>query len=354
MLEPAIPTEPIGSIPRPQNLIDAMSKWNRGEITREALDAIAYAATSDIIRRFEATGSPVISDGEQSKPSFVTYSVHGAANIEPDGIVIPFEDGHTRQLPQLTAGPFRYMTYAADYLSAAKTQTRLPVKQAVISASALSLIYPEGGIPGYSRQQFTEDLVTEAAEDIRRCLQGGAAAVQIDFTEGRLALNWTHRATCSSNSSASTTGYSPVSPARRNRGSACTPVRAAIGMPRTALPSITQSSFHTCSNWTSQTSICRWRASRIVHAFSRWFKICFARTNGCLWALSIRSMRKWKPRRRRVPVSSKLPSSSRLLSLAPRTTADLLLSSTTPQPQGTWRLQRSPRAFRAQCSPQAG
>jgi 5-methyltetrahydropteroyltriglutamate--homocysteine methyltransferase len=186
--ETTIPTEPIGSIPRPQNLIDAMSRWNRGEITQEAVDAIAQAAISDTIRRFEATGSPVITDGEQSKPSFATYSVYGAANIEPDGIVIPFEDGHTRQLPRLTAGPFRYVTYAAEYLSAAKTQTRLPVKQAVISVSALSLIYPEGGIPGYSRQQFLEDLVSEAEQDMRRCLQSGAYAVQIDFTEGRLAL----------------------------------------------------------------------------------------------------------------------------------------------------------------------
>jgi 5-methyltetrahydropteroyltriglutamate--homocysteine methyltransferase len=183
-----IPTEPIGSIPRPQNLIDAMSQWNRGEITREAFDAIAQAAISDTIRCFEATGSPVITDGEQSKPSFATYSVHGAANIAPDGIVIPFEDGHTRQLPRLTAGPFRYATYAAEYLNAAKTQTSLPVKQAVISASALSLLYSERGIPGYSREQFLEDLISEAEQDIRRCLHSGASAVQIDFTEGRLAL----------------------------------------------------------------------------------------------------------------------------------------------------------------------
>lgn len=183
-----IPTEPIGSIPRPQNLIDAMSQWDAGKITRGAVDAIAEAALSDTIRRFEATGSPVITDGEQSKPSFATYSIHGAANISPDGVVIPFEDGHTRQLPRLTAGPFRYVTYAAEYLSAAKTQTRLPVKQAVISASALSLIYPQGGVRGYSREEFLEDLVSEAEQDIRRCLQSGASAVQIDFTEGRLAL----------------------------------------------------------------------------------------------------------------------------------------------------------------------
>jgi 5-methyltetrahydropteroyltriglutamate--homocysteine methyltransferase len=182
-----IPTEPIGSIPRPQTLIDAMNQWAHGEIAAEAVEAAAQEAVSDTIRRFEATGSPVITDGEQRKPSFVTYAVHGASNIAPEGITIPFEDGHTRQLPRLTAGPFRYTTYASNYLSAAKKLTKLPVKQAVISASALSLLYPEPGIVGYAREQFLEDLVSEAEEDIRRCLRGGASAVQIDFTEGRLA-----------------------------------------------------------------------------------------------------------------------------------------------------------------------
>jgi 5-methyltetrahydropteroyltriglutamate--homocysteine methyltransferase len=63
-----------------------------------------------------------------------------------------------------------------------------PVKQAVISASALSLLYPADGIDGYSRDAFIADLVDEAEADIRGCLDAGAHCVQIDFTEGRLSL----------------------------------------------------------------------------------------------------------------------------------------------------------------------
>lgn len=142
----------------------------------------------DTIRRLEVTGSPVITDGEQTKPSFVGYPIYGASNLAFDGVSIPFADGHTRQLPRLTAGPFRYVTYAASYLNAAKKLTDRPLKQAVISASALSLLYPQDGIPGYSRGQFLEDLIDEAEKDIRGCLDAGACSVQIDFTEGRLAL----------------------------------------------------------------------------------------------------------------------------------------------------------------------
>jgi 5-methyltetrahydropteroyltriglutamate--homocysteine methyltransferase len=58
----------------------------------------------------------------------------------------------------------------------------------VISASALSLLYPQGGLAGYEREVFLKDLIREAEKDIRECLEAGAACVQIDFTEGRLAL----------------------------------------------------------------------------------------------------------------------------------------------------------------------
>jgi methionine synthase II (cobalamin-independent) len=183
-----IPTEPIGSIPRPPALIEAMQRFATGEIPRDRLQTLFEQATRDTIQRLEATGSPVISDGEQTKPSFVTYPLQGLEALAPEGVTIPFADGHTRRLPVLTAGPFRFGTYADQFLAEAKKYARMPVKQAVISASALSLLYPAAGIPGYPREAFLDDLVLEAETDIRRCLERGAYNVQIDFTEGRLSV----------------------------------------------------------------------------------------------------------------------------------------------------------------------
>src|SRR3989441_12279916 len=183
-----IPTEPIGSIPRPPELVAGMQQFATGRLSRDQFARLQDAAIQDTIRRFEATGSPVITDGEQAKPSFATYPIEGLENLAPDGITIPFADGHVRQLPRLTAGPFRYRTYASSYLEEAKRHTRVPLKPAVISASALSLLYPPEGIDGYPRAAFLEDLVREAETDIRRCLQLGAHDVQIDFTEGRLCV----------------------------------------------------------------------------------------------------------------------------------------------------------------------
>lgn len=183
-----LPTEPIGSIPRPAELLEAMGAYGAGRITQEQLRSAEDAALRNTITRFEETNSPIITDGEQTKSSFATYPLAGLKNLAPDGVVIPFADGHTRQLPRLASGPFRYGIHAASFLKLAQRYTRKPLKQAVISASALSLLYPENGLSAYSREQFLEDLVQEARRDIRECLDAGAACVQIDFTEGRLAL----------------------------------------------------------------------------------------------------------------------------------------------------------------------
>jgi len=182
-----LPTEPVGSIPRPKELIEGMAAFGAGRISREALEALYDGAVRDTLRRFEETGSPVVTDGEQRKPSFATYPIHGATNLAPGGVTIPFKDGHTRQLPLLSAGPFLYTTFAASYLEGSQKYATRPLKQAVISASALSLLYPASGLPGYPREQFLEDLVRDAQTDIRRCLAAGVT-VQIDFTEGRLCI----------------------------------------------------------------------------------------------------------------------------------------------------------------------
>jgi len=184
----AIPTEPIGSIPRPPALIEAVAR-NGGHPDDPALDPLFDEAIRDTIARFEATGSPVITDGEQRKyHNFWDYSVHGLPNMAPDGFKIPFAAGHTRRMPRLTEAPFRYKAHADRYLEVARRHATVPVKQAVISPSALSLLYPADGIRGYPREQFIEDLLTEHVGEVRRCLEMGAHAVQIDFTEGRLAI----------------------------------------------------------------------------------------------------------------------------------------------------------------------
>jgi 5-methyltetrahydropteroyltriglutamate--homocysteine methyltransferase len=103
-----IPTEPIGSIPRPRELIEASRAFEEGLLAEAELDALGSEAVRDTVRRFQRTGSPVISDGEQTKfHNFANYGVHGP-NFAPDGFRLQFVN-HVRQWPRLTSGPFRFL-----------------------------------------------------------------------------------------------------------------------------------------------------------------------------------------------------------------------------------------------------
>ena len=191
-----IPTEPVGSLPRPAKLQAAYAEYDAGNIKFGDLEAVQEEAVKDSIERFEATGSPIISDGEQRISSFATYPLAEtlagtglADNLGPGGQYFAiFADGHHRQLPRLVGGPFKYQTYTGDILAKSIKYATKPMKQAVIAPSMLCLLYPlNEEVPGYSREDFESDLVDGCEKDIRSAFKAGAVRVSIDFTEGRLA-----------------------------------------------------------------------------------------------------------------------------------------------------------------------
>jgi methionine synthase II (cobalamin-independent) len=191
-----IPTELVGSLPRPMKLQQAFADYDEGKITFEQLQAEQDAAAEDSIKRLEETGEPIVTDGEQRESSFATYPITDtlagtglADNLAGDGQFFAiFDDGHHRQLPRLTGGPFRYKTFASEFVEKNKRIASHDVKQAVISPSMMMLLYPlEEELEGYPREQFLADVCDEVEKDIRQCFAAGAVRVSIDFTEGRLA-----------------------------------------------------------------------------------------------------------------------------------------------------------------------
>ncbi len=191
-----IPTELVGSLPRPLKLQEAFEDLDQGKITIEELQKLQDEAAEDSIKRLEQTGETYVSDGEQRESSFATYPITDtlagtglADNLAGDGQFFAiFDDGHHRQLPRLTGGPFKYKTFASEYVEKNKAIASKPIKQAVISPSMMMLLYPlDGEIEGYSREQFLDDVCDEVEKDIRQCFAAGAERVSIDFTEGRLA-----------------------------------------------------------------------------------------------------------------------------------------------------------------------
>jgi len=185
-----IPTEQIGSIPRSKELIDTYKKYKNGEINYSTLNDLAEKETIQVMKDLENLGSPVISDGEQRKfDGFAHYCLHNSPCYDSKGFDVYFSDGHKRVFaPHLKIPPFKYEQTADEFLSFAIKHTKLPVKQAVISPSMLSLVYPPNGLDNYTHEEFINDLTNQHVAEIRKCLELGAHKVQIDFTEARLSL----------------------------------------------------------------------------------------------------------------------------------------------------------------------
>ena len=191
-----IPTEQVGSLPRPAKLQEAYAKFDAGEIEEAELEELQDAAAKESVEKMEATGSPIVTDGEQRWSSFATYPIATtlagtglAPMLAPGGQYFAiFADGHGRQLPKLVRGPFAYNQYAADALRKSIRYASKPMKQAVIAPSMLALLYPlKDPVEGYSRDEFEAALIDECEKDIRQAFAAGAVRVSVDFTEGRLA-----------------------------------------------------------------------------------------------------------------------------------------------------------------------
>ena len=74
-----IPTEPVGSLPRPKYLQDAFADYDAGKISREELLAAQDKAAADSVQRSEETGAEFITDGEQRVLALfqlVSFHVH--------------------------------------------------------------------------------------------------------------------------------------------------------------------------------------------------------------------------------------------------------------------------------------
>jgi methionine synthase II (cobalamin-independent) len=84
-----IPTEPIGSIPRPVELIDALAKKDSDD---PSLVPLYEAAVRDTLERFEATGSPItegrlaikVDPSGQLLNSFIDLNNLALARFSPD------------------------------------------------------------------------------------------------------------------------------------------------------------------------------------------------------------------------------------------------------------------------------
>ena len=76
-------TTHVGSLPRPQDVVDALFAQDRGEtVDQAAFDATMRTAVLDAVQKQVAAGVDVVSDGETGKISYATYIRHRLTGFE--------------------------------------------------------------------------------------------------------------------------------------------------------------------------------------------------------------------------------------------------------------------------------
>ena len=190
-------TEPVGSLPRPIKLQQAFAAFDAGRIKHDDLAKEQDAACQDSITRMEATGSPIVSDGEQRMSSFATYPITDtlagtglADHLVGDGQYFAiFTDGHHRQLPaphrrpvplqDLRLAVCREGDEDGDEAAEAGGHRAVDAGPALSRSTATST--------GYSREDFLSDLCDECEKDIRA--RGSRPAPSVSRSTSRKAAS---------------------------------------------------------------------------------------------------------------------------------------------------------------------
>ncbi|MBV9282103.1 MAG: cobalamin-independent methionine synthase II family protein [Chloroflexi bacterium] len=77
-------TTHVGSLPRPQSVVDVLFAQDRGELADEDLfDRTMREAVRDVVARQRTAGIDIVSDGEMSKISYATYIRHRFTGFAP-------------------------------------------------------------------------------------------------------------------------------------------------------------------------------------------------------------------------------------------------------------------------------
>ena len=190
---PPFRADHVGSLIRPQSVLDARDAFEAGKIDAAALRAAEDKAIAAVVARQEALGLEVVTDGEFRRTTYSdSFTTSGITGIkveltEPEGWTKSDAHGHrtARRIPAVVerigwAGP-RNSTDFAVTKAAAKVTTK-------ITLPGPAYIHYRAGRDNISRavypdlDQFWADLVAAYHEELRSLFNAGCRYVQIDET----------------------------------------------------------------------------------------------------------------------------------------------------------------------------
>jgi 5-methyltetrahydropteroyltriglutamate--homocysteine methyltransferase len=175
---PLFPTAVIGSLPRPQWLLDLLQDYLAGRLTRDEWNRACDQAVPFAVALQEAAGIDIITDGEWRREGYFQVFYERVEGFQAD--LIP---GRTRMWPAAVAPLRRQGPIVLDGIAFLRRLTRRKIKVTLPSAYVLLRRFysPEHSTKAYpTREHFlraVEGILLEEANDV---LAAGADCLQFD------------------------------------------------------------------------------------------------------------------------------------------------------------------------------
>jgi 5-methyltetrahydropteroyltriglutamate--homocysteine methyltransferase len=125
-------TTHVGSLPRPDDLIEMMIGVQKGDaVDEKALEARIVSAVDEVVRKQVAAGVSIVNDGEMSKPSYATYVKDRLSGFGGSGNTYPFADlkDFPRTLAKVVGDPGRKYRKAPGCNAPIEVKDRVSAKK---------------------------------------------------------------------------------------------------------------------------------------------------------------------------------------------------------------------------------
>jgi 5-methyltetrahydropteroyltriglutamate--homocysteine methyltransferase len=170
-------TTSVGSLPKPDYLVQARARRARGEISQSELDDLARRATEEWIRFQEGIGVDVIVDGEMYRGDMVAYFAENLDGMGISGLVRSYGNRYYKK-PVATGDIRRTHPITVDWWEYAQSLTDRPVKGMLTGPYTIT-DWSFDDHYGSRREMVLAlaEVVRQEAEDLQ---QAGAQYIQID------------------------------------------------------------------------------------------------------------------------------------------------------------------------------
>jgi 5-methyltetrahydropteroyltriglutamate--homocysteine methyltransferase len=174
---PGLWTTSVGSLPKPDHITEARSRYARKEIDRAELRKLEEKATKEWIEFQESIGTDLVVDGEQYRGDMVSYFADVLPGFEIGGLVRSYGNRYYRK--PIAIGPIgREGPTTVDWWRYAQSLTKAPVKGMLTGPYTIcDWSFNEHYA---TRRDFVLDLAKVIRDEALDLERAGARFIQID------------------------------------------------------------------------------------------------------------------------------------------------------------------------------